>query len=295
MFYIEKEAWKKVMQYANAAYDEWKSEISGMLIAEQDEDGDWDIHSPVILKQTVSGGNTSLDKEELAKYYAKMGKKYNKAKIKFVWWHSHHTMKAFWSGTDDKAIEEYSNGDWSLALVVNLKEEYKFRVSVWHPIEMHEDVELEILGENNKPTNAIIKEAKAKCESPTVTHSSYGFNNQVFLNSPGHKTSITNGHNVNGLNSQYDLWGEDTEWLDALEFVDKLNDKYVKTEIVYDEWKALVVGYNTKELQYQSFYIECVTEQKLNGMVLYAQPTAYLKQTNGYGMPVDNFCNGGIV
>jgi len=291
MFYIEKEAWKKVMQYANAAYDEWKSEISGMLIAEKDEDGDWDIHSPVILKQTVSGGNTSLDKEELAKYYAKMGKKYNKATIKFVWWHSHHTMKAFWSGTDDKAIEEYSNGDWSLALVVNLKEEYKFRVSVWHPIEMHEDVELEILGENNKPTNAILKETKAKCEQPIVTHKSYGINKQSF----GYQASPTNGYNVNNYKSQYSLWGEDNEWTDALEFIDKLNGKYVKAEIAYDEWKTLVVEYNTKELEHQSFYIECVTIEKLDSMVLYAQPEAFLKQMNGYGVPIDDFCTGGIV
>ena len=177
MFYIRKQPWKKVIQYANAAYNEWQSEISGMLIAEKDEDGDWEIHSPVILEQMVSGGNTSLNKEELAKYYTKMGKKHSDSDIKFVWWHSHHTMGAFWSGTDISSIDEYGEGesDLSFALVVNLKEEYKCRVSVWKPVEIHQDVELNILSNEEKVEipSEILSEVKEKCETRSIISTGY--------------------------------------------------------------------------------------------------------------------------
>jgi hypothetical protein len=64
-------------------------------------------------------------------------------------------MGAFWSGTDTKTMTEYSSGDWSMFLVVNVRGEYKFRVQIWQPIEAGEDIELEIL---NGPDSTIPKE-----------------------------------------------------------------------------------------------------------------------------------------
>ena len=141
MFYMSQKNWDTIQDYSRTAYDTEKSEIGGMLVAIQDEDKDWELKEPVILKQTISASNCVLDKEELALYYTKVGTKYKKKNFRFVWWHSHHTMKAFWSATDLKAIDEYKDGDFSFSLVVNLDQEYKFRVSIWKPFEMHEDVE----------------------------------------------------------------------------------------------------------------------------------------------------------
>ena len=149
-FYISERDWNKIQNYAQEAYDTKKSEIGGMLVAIEDKDGDWELKDPVILKQQISGSNCVLDKDELALYYTKVGTKLKKKNFRFVWWHSHHTMDAFWSGTDLTAIKEYSDGDFSFALVVNLKEEYKFRVSVWKPLEVHEDVDLTIITKEKK-------------------------------------------------------------------------------------------------------------------------------------------------
>ena len=145
--YIDKECWDKIINYAKAAYHTEKCEIGGMSVVTQDKDGDWLIQEPVILKQEIGSTTCDLDKEELAKYYTQMAVKYNETNFRFCWWHSHHTMSAFWSGTDISSIEEYGEGesDLSFALVVNLKEEYKCRVSVWKPVEIHQDVELNII------------------------------------------------------------------------------------------------------------------------------------------------------
>ena len=175
--YIDKECWDKIINYAKAAYHTEKCEIGGMSVVIQDKDGDWKIQEPVILKQEIGGTTCDLDKEELAKYYTKVALEYKWANFRFCWWHSHHTMQAFWSGTDISSIEEYGEGesDLSFALVVNLKEEYKCRVSVWKPVEIHQDVELNILSDEEKveiPVE-ILTEVKAKCETRSIISSGY--------------------------------------------------------------------------------------------------------------------------
>ena len=175
--YIDKECWDKIINYAKAAYHTEKCEIGGMSVVTQDKDGDWLIQEPVILKQEIGSTTCDLDKEELAKYYTKMAVKYKDANFRFCWWHSHHTMGAFWSGTDISSIDEYGEGesDLSFALVVNLKEEYKCRVSVWKPVEIHQDVELNIIGKDDGveiPLD-IVTEVKEKCETRSIVNTGY--------------------------------------------------------------------------------------------------------------------------
>jgi hypothetical protein len=145
--------WNTLQNYARYAYDEHTSEIGGFLIAEQDKDNKWKMHKPVILQQEISAGNTVLDKDALAEYYVKTAMKMKDKPFQFVWWHSHHTMEVFWSGTDLTAIDEFSNGQMSISLVINLKQEYKLRVNLWHPYEMHQDVEMDII---NKPKTKVV-------------------------------------------------------------------------------------------------------------------------------------------
>ena len=172
-FLITHKNWKKIQNYAQCSYDKWNAEIGGMAVMVQSpedsekndiEKGDWVLLDPVILKQEVSAGNCELDKEALAEYYGKYANKFKDFNFRFCWWHSHHNMAAFWSSTDLKAIDEFNEGDISFALVVNLKEEYKFRVSIWKPIEVHQDVEIEILGQPvAKIPKAIENEVNKHC------------------------------------------------------------------------------------------------------------------------------------
>ena len=168
--HISKANWDKIINYAKGAYKEFGAEIGGMSVCYKDKDDNWVVTDPIILKQEVTMGTCSLDKTELAKYYTKAGTKWKNHDFRFCWWHSHHTMNAFWSDTDKKAIDEYSDGDMSFALVVNLKEEYKFRISIWKPFEMHEDVEIYIDGlhDDLKVPKKIIDEVKELCNKPKI-------------------------------------------------------------------------------------------------------------------------------
>ena len=178
MFYIPEKDWYKLQAWATIAYDKDKNEISGLMTAVPQKDGRFKLSDVEILKQENTGSNTELDGQAVTDYTMKQAMKYKNTNMKFVWWHSHHTMGAFWSGTDIKEIEAWENDSYSLALVVNLKEEYVFRVSVWKangiPINKHYDTNLTI--ERSKPkiniTDKMLKEYKDKCESKTFVHNS---------------------------------------------------------------------------------------------------------------------------
>jgi hypothetical protein len=173
-YYISKKDYDTIINYATAAYETMKAEIGGMSICYQDEDGDWIVTDPVILKQKVTGGTCDLDQDALADYYCKAAKKHGKKNFRFCWWHSHHTMGVFWSGTDIKGINEYSDGDLSFALVVNLKRENKFRASMWQPVIMHEDTTLEILeNKGSSVPKKILKEVEELCEKPAYNYTTW--------------------------------------------------------------------------------------------------------------------------
>jgi len=168
-FYMKEKVWDKLQNYSQYAYDEHKSEIGGMLLAEKDKDDRWKLHSPTILKQEISGGNTALSKEALASYYVKTAMKHKNRDIKFVWWHSHHTMDVFWSQTDLTAIDEMNQGDWSISLVVNLQKEYKLRVNVWKPFPaVVDDIALDIVRKEPQIPKAIVNEVEKLCTKPST-------------------------------------------------------------------------------------------------------------------------------
>jgi len=173
-YYISKKDYDTIINYAQAAYDTMKCEIGGMAICYQDKDGDWVVTDPVIIKQEVTGSTCDLDKDELANYYCRAAKKHRKKIFRFCWWHSHHNMGVFWSGTDIKGIDEYSDGDLSFALVVNLKRENKFRISMWKPVVLHEDTTLQIFSyKRSSISKKILDEVEDLCTQPTRTYTSW--------------------------------------------------------------------------------------------------------------------------
>tara|TARA_R110002020_G_scaffold249703_2_gene463679 strand:- start:27643 stop:28542 length:900 start_codon:yes stop_codon:yes gene_type:complete len=258
-FKISQENWDKIIDYARIAYNEYKAEIGGMAIMMKDDEGDWHVMRPVILKQEISAANTSIDKEALAKYYTKEASYMQQAhpglNYRFLWWHSHHTMAAFWSGTDHKAIEEFSDGDMSFALVVNLKQEYKFRISIWKPIEVAQDVDLTIVDRPDvQLPKKMIKEVKNLCSKETPI--TYGYNKSVRIGSK--------------LNSQSALWEDvwgDTEEEDnpsdvtemlfndisydpvleqLMMTLDETNSKFVEGAIDVDKWHKKLTSMERK-------------------------------------------------
>jgi len=281
-FYITKKAWKKVIDYAQASYNKFSSEIGGFMIMKQDKEGDYILSEPEILKQTVTGGTTEMEKEEVADYYVKAAEKHGN-NIRFVWWHSHANMKAFWSGTDTSTMEEYSGSDWAAFLVVNIKGEHKFSVKMWNPINVLEDVELNILGQT--VPKVITDEVEKLCSKPevqTYTTRQYG-RNQLALAGMGSGWSMQDQLEVQsyndsyseayGLNNLYSYAGninpDELKILKEIsDAVEELNDNYTEGTINYKKWISSVKSLN-KNLKKNkvSFSIYELTKNKLDGHV----------------------------
>ena len=186
-FIISEKAWNTMQQYAGIAYEKDKNEISGIACVKRvkhpvSNEDVWEIFEPVILEQENTGSNTELDGDALRDYYVKSAIKHGD--VRYCWWHSHHTMGAFWSGTDLKEIKAWKNDSWSLALVINLYQEYLLNVSTWEPIEHSEDVPLEIIRNIANPTKKQLKEYDELCSNsiPAIVNNkwqNYNAYNQV--------------------------------------------------------------------------------------------------------------------
>lgn len=250
-FIISEKAWNTMQQYAGIAYNEDKNEISGIILVKRTEhpvskERVWELFEPCILKQENSGHNTELDKDALSEYYMKSVKKHG-PDVRYCWWHSHHTMGAFWSTTDDNEINAWENDSWSLALVVNLYGEYKLRVSVWNPIESAEDVPLEIIRAIPAATKTMLKEYKELCSERTVT--SYSNASQVSMWNKSFKPSkaidltkedpLTSKKRLNWFSN--DNPEPYAELHDAVECeIDDMVSKFCKGELPYEMYSKQV-------------------------------------------------------
>ena len=243
-FYMKEWDWKCLQNYAKYAYSEHKSEIGGMMIAEQDKENKWKLHKPVILKQKISGGNTVLCQEALSQYYVEMGMKMKNKPFQFVWWHSHHTMGVFWSGTDLTAIDEFANGNMSISLVINLKEEYKLRVNLWKPYKMHKDVDLDILRtiRTSKIPDRIVNEVEALCSKPVYV-TNWRTNTRNYINGT-QQTLLLGGNTMQEK--------PDKEMVDIEARVDNALQDYLNFGMDFEKYQADIKSINRQLKSSQS-------------------------------------------
>ena len=276
-FKISKNDWNKVINYSKYAWDEHKSEIGGYMVVIK-EDDEFIIKEPVILEQEISGGNTVIKKEALAKYQQKAAMKYG-TDVYFCWWHSHHTMNAFWSGTDLNAIQQSKHSDVSFSLVVNLKEEYLFRVSIWQPVEVHVDVEISIEGKDDIP-KYIINDVESLCSKPKPINI------------------------VRSTKPKYEYGGYGLSYPDKMQTVLALDDKSQDTELVnleakldnilldyvasnddYKEYKSKVKKLNKSlEKDNSQLRVGIISKDNIDTVIHFAEAESYIHRV---GLPFD--------
>ena len=271
MFYIDDKNWRKLLNYANSAYNEFKSEITGYMILRKDEEDDWEMKDPIILKQEVSSGSCEIDKEESANYFVDAFDRYGED-VRFVWWHTHANMGAFWSSTDTQNMEDQCSNGWAASLVINIRGEYKFRVNFYEPIETYSDTEITIVNHKTaKIPKNIVNEVKAKCSKPTYTYksvwknNSYGnykqYNNQLVIPGTSHEVY----RNFTVRNNWYELYAD---------LRDKL-DEYIEGTLQWKDLKSWIDKENKKNAaQGNDYYILEFDEDDLQ--------TAMLDDNSGY-------------
>tara|TARA_R110002110_G_scaffold9762_5_gene47822 strand:- start:9430 stop:10338 length:909 start_codon:yes stop_codon:yes gene_type:complete len=233
LFCIPEKDWYEIISWAQIAYDKDKNEISGLATAVPNKDGIYTIRDVEILKQENTGTNTELDGDAVADYKMRYAMKYKNPGIKFVWWHSHHTMGAFWSGTDENEINAWKNESFSLALVVNLKQEYKFRVSLWKAsgleIEQHYDINLNIIRKDGiNVTSNMEKKYKELCEDKVSNVISYNGYNRANIT----QNNLWNSHLHDKMTMKDKAYHKQTK-----EALEEIVDKFMEGETTLPKFK----------------------------------------------------------
>ena len=279
-FYISNEDWDKIIYYAKGRVEMNGDEVGGMAVMVQDKEGDYIIQDPVILTQETTGSTCTLEKEALADYYIEMAQKYGKD-THFLWWHSHAKMKAFWSGTDTSTMEEYQNGNWSAFLVVNVREEFKFSIRYWDPVDAIVDVKLRRLGEEDKSEvpEDIMKELKAKCSDKVwvneVATNKYGYTYGKYYQSPALKNQMTIWDQ--GVKKDEELTF--TEVCDAVEvIVDAYDDKKITKKQFNKKVKELNTLLETPKSNYR---MKKMTAKELDHNIQHMWPADMIVHKDG--------------
>lgn len=120
-------------------------EIAGMGKVEVRDDGNLYVLDIAIYDQEVTAGTADLSPEALAKFQTDLIKRGESPKQWYLWWHSHNTFGAFFSGTDTATIASSTEFDHLVSLVVNKKRERMCRVDTHRPFRLVLDkVQVEI-------------------------------------------------------------------------------------------------------------------------------------------------------
>ena len=291
-FIISEKAWNIMQQYAGIAYEKDKNEVSGIACVKRvkhpvSNKKVWEIFEPVILKQENTGVTTELDGDALRDYYVKSASKHGD--IRYCWWHSHHTMGAFWSGTDLNEIKAWKNDSWSLALVINLYQEYLLNVSTWEPIEHSEDVPLEIIRDISTATKKQLKEYDELCSNPApIIQNGWNWKNNNAYNqvdlwnknvnkSPLEKTDVLAWQGSNNILPYKELIEEVIENIDTL--MEECADGSKTYEQYVNEIKAMNLALKTRKAR---FKIKQIAKGKLLDATMTMLPADHLKYDNKF-------------
>lgn len=145
------------IKYASHAWDKirtWvemtKEEISGMGCVRREKDGSFYVYEVYLLKQDNTSAFTDIDDEALMALMWELqeldetdnGTRYDDLKY---WWHSHNNMSTFWSGQDEKCIQEkLQHANWWLSTCHNIRNDVTTRLDIADPPTRFDNLKVEI-------------------------------------------------------------------------------------------------------------------------------------------------------
>lgn len=125
---IKKDAYIKLRYFVDLV----PGEISGMAKTFLDEEKNVIVQDFIIFQQKCTSGSTNIDSASIAKFLYELQKNDERTEDWNMWWHSHGGLGVFWSGTDNKTIEDHAGGQpYLLSLVTNKANEYKARLDIF--------------------------------------------------------------------------------------------------------------------------------------------------------------------
>lgn len=132
--YLNPEVHTQLFLYAKLC----EKEISGLGLV-REEDGKFFCDEVALLDQEVGGAHTDISPEGVGKFMTELAKDRPDTWGHWkLWWHSHVSMTASFSGQDDTTLRELAHaaGDWFMGLVINKGGSSQLYVAIEEPFQM---------------------------------------------------------------------------------------------------------------------------------------------------------------
>lgn len=158
-------AYKQIMNYAIGC----ETEISGFADAEWDKEKNAIVVGRVypLLEQEATGADVEFDDTILDAFHLQLMDQ-DVQQFPRLWWHSHVDMQAYFSTTDDAAMEVLKNESYGVALVVNKKKHMYAVLNIYAPIPTQLVLDI-VVDDETKPSKQVLEEIAAKVKPPKVT------------------------------------------------------------------------------------------------------------------------------
>lgn len=131
-----------------------------------------------IFEQEVTGASADLDPQSIAKFLDEIMQTEPDTLSQWrVWWHSHGTMSAFFSGTDTGTIESSTEFEWLISVVGNKEGDIKARFDMYEPLRgTISELQIKVLREHaDDVMEECRREVEAKVKEPVSRYNGAGF------------------------------------------------------------------------------------------------------------------------
>jgi proteasome lid subunit RPN8/RPN11 len=156
---IPLEIYQKLMMYVKGC----STEITGFADVKYSSRRDaLVVGETYLLDQEAAAAEVEMSEEAIGRFNDQM-MELGMEQLPRLWWHSHVKMGAFFSSTDEQAMKDLNNGEWSVALVLNHYGEMKATLNVYAPVyEQYDDIEVQIDFAIDDITDAVKQEIAEK-------------------------------------------------------------------------------------------------------------------------------------
>lgn len=191
------------IKYASHVWDKirtWvemtKEEISGMGCVRREVDGSLYVYEVYLLKQDNTSAFTDIDDEALMALMWELqelddtdnGTRYDDLKY---WWHSHNNMSTFWSGQDEKCIQQkLQHANWWLSTCHNIRNDITTRLDIADPPIRFDDLKCETVREVSQEIKEFCRKEYEEKVTEKSSYNTYSYGNRF----PGAQGRYHNGY-----------------------------------------------------------------------------------------------------
>lgn len=175
VLYFEEKAMKKMKCFVGLC----RGEIAGLgRVVKETLPGSFKqvlvVKDVKIFDQEVSHGHADLDPESIAKFINEVMQNEPDTLSEWrLWWHSHGSMNAFFSGTDTGTIESSTEYEWLVSVVTNHEGDLVARFDMYEPVRVTKELSVRTLSAYDEE---VYEECKREVdEKVTEPKSSYNF------------------------------------------------------------------------------------------------------------------------